>query len=103
MYLGGVFISFLLLVYRISSVLLLFRKSRKTDLNGIRLMIVNDDIPAFSFKRHILISQQDYETNSEAILTHELSHIKQGHFYDLILLEMVKIIYWFNPLVYQYG
>jgi len=64
-------------------------------------MIVNDDIPAFSFKRHILISQQDYETNSEAILTHELSHINQGHFYDLFLLEMVKIIYWFNPLVYR--
>lgn len=101
LYLGGVFISFLLLVYRISSVLLLFRKSRETDLNGIRLMIVHDDIPAFSFNRHILISQQDYETNSEAILAHELSHIKQGHFYDLILLELVKIIYWFNPLVYQ--
>jgi len=101
LYLGGVFISFLLLVYRISSVLLLFRKSRETDLNGIRLMIVHDDIPAFSFNRHILISQQDYETNSEAILEHELSHIKQGHFYDLILLELVKIIYWFNPLVYQ--
>jgi len=101
MYLGGVLISFMLLGYRISSVLLLFRKSRKTDLNGIRLMIVNDDIPAFSFKRHILISQQDYETNSEAILIHELSHIKQGHFYDLFLLELVKIIYWFNPLVYR--
>jgi hypothetical protein len=53
-YIGGVFISFLLLIYRIGSVLLLFRKSRKTDLHGIRLMIVNDDIPAFSFSRHIL-------------------------------------------------
>jgi beta-lactamase regulating signal transducer with metallopeptidase domain len=100
-YLGGVLIASLLLFYRISSVLLLFKRSRKTVLNGIGLMIVNDDIPAFSFKRHILISQQDYETNSEAILTHELSHIKQGHFYDLMLLELVKIIYWFNPLVYQ--
>jgi beta-lactamase regulating signal transducer with metallopeptidase domain len=100
-YLAGVFISLLLLFFRISSVLMLFRKSRKTVLNGIRIMIVNDDIPAFSFKRHILISQQDYETNSKAILTHELSHINQGHFYDLFLMEMVKIIYWFNPLVYR--
>ena len=100
-YLGGVFISLLVLVIRTSSVLLMFKKSRKTDLNGIRLMIAKDDIPAFSFKRHILISQQDYETNSDAILTHELSHIKQGHFYDLMLLELVKIIYWFNPLVYR--
>jgi beta-lactamase regulating signal transducer with metallopeptidase domain len=100
-YLGGVLISFMLFGYRISSVLQLFRKSRKTYLKGVRLMIVHDDIPAFSFNRHILISQQDYETNSEAILTHELSHIKQGHFYDLFLLELVKIIYWFNPIVYR--
>jgi beta-lactamase regulating signal transducer with metallopeptidase domain len=100
-YLSGVFISLLVLVIRISSVLLLFRKSRKTLLNGIRLRIVNDDIPAFSFKHHILISKQDYETNSDAILTHELSHINQGHFYDLMLLELVKIIYWFNPIIYH--
>jgi len=100
-YLTGAFISLLILVFRISSVLLLFRKSRKTVLNGIHIMIVNDEIPAFSFKRHILISQQDYETNSEAILIHELSHINQGHFYDLFLLEIVKIVYWFNPLVYR--
>jgi beta-lactamase regulating signal transducer with metallopeptidase domain len=100
-YLGGVSISLLLLGYNISSVLLLFRKSRKTDLNGMHLMIVDDDIPAFSFRRHILISQPDYDNNSEAILTHELSHIRQGHFYDLMLMELVKIVYWFNPLVYR--
>jgi beta-lactamase regulating signal transducer with metallopeptidase domain len=100
-YLAGVFISLLLLVYSIISVLLIFRKSRKTDLNGIRLMIFNGDIPAFSFSRRILISQHDYDNNLEAILTHELSHIRQGHFYDLMLMELIKTIYWFNPLVYR--
>jgi beta-lactamase regulating signal transducer with metallopeptidase domain len=99
-YLAGVIISFLLFVYSIGSVLLLIRKSLRTDLNKIRLRIVNDDIPAFSFKKYILISQHDYDTNSEAILTHELSHIREGHFYDLMLMELVKIIYWFNPVVY---
>ena len=93
-YLTGVFISLLILIYSICTVLLLFSKSRKTVLNGMRLMIVNDDIPAFSFRKYILISQHDYDTDSETILTHELSHIKQGHFYDLMLMELVKIIYW---------
>jgi beta-lactamase regulating signal transducer with metallopeptidase domain len=100
-YLIGVFISLLLFFYSIGLVFLLIRKSRKTDLNGIHLMIVNDDIQPFSFRRRILISQHDYNTNSEPILTHELSHIRQGHFYDLMLMELVKIIYWFNPLVYR--
>jgi TonB family protein len=100
-YLSGVFISVLIFIYSIISILLLFRKARKTDQDGIRLMIVNEDIPAFSFGRYILISQHDFDTNSEAIITHEQSHIKLGHFYDLILMELVKIIYWFNPLVYR--
>jgi beta-lactamase regulating signal transducer with metallopeptidase domain len=100
-YLAGVLISLLLFVYSIFTVLRLFRKSRKTTLNGIQVMIHYADIPAFSFRQRILISQHDYETNAEAILTHELSHIRQGHFYDLMLMEMVKIIYWFNPLIYR--
>lgn len=100
-YLTGVFISLLLFVYSIISVLRLFRKSRKTILEGIQVMVHNTDIPAFSFWRHILISRHDYDTNAEAILTHELSHIRHGHFYDLMLMEMVKIIYWFNPFVYR--
>jgi len=102
-YLTGVFISLLLFVYSICSVLRLFRKSRKSTLEGIQVRIHNTDIPAFSFRRRILISRHDYNTNAEAILTHELSHIRHGHFYDLMLMEMVKIIYWFNPLIYRMG
>ena len=102
-YLTGVFISLLLFVYSIFTVLQLFKKSRKTTLEGIQVLIHNSDIPAFSFRRRILISRHDYETNAEAILTHELSHIRHGHFYDLMLMEMVKIIYWFNPLIYRMG
>ncbi|MGQ7870695.1 M56 family metallopeptidase [Sunxiuqinia sp. sy24] len=64
-------------------------------------MIIADDIPAFSFGRYILISQYDYDTNSEAIITHERSHISLGHFYDLMLMELAKIIFWFNPLIYR--
>jgi len=100
-YFSGVLFSFLLLAYSIGSVLLLFRKARKTKLNGIRLMIVSDDISAFSFGRNILISQNDYDTNFKPIITHELSHIRLGHFYDLMLMELTKILFWFNPLVYR--
>jgi TonB family protein len=100
-YLSGVFISFLILFYSFISVLLLFRKARKVSLDGIRLMIIADDIPAFSFGRYILISQHDYDTNPEAIITHERSHIRMGHFYDLMLMELAKVIFWFNPLVYR--
>lgn len=102
-YLAGVFISIFLLVSNFVSLLRLFKKARKTNLNGIRLMILNEDITAFSLRKRIMISQYDYYNNAETILTHELSHVRQGHFYDLFLMRLVKIIYWFNPLVYLIG
>jgi beta-lactamase regulating signal transducer with metallopeptidase domain len=100
-YLTGVFVSLLLFIHSIFSISRLFRRSQRTTLQGIQVMIHNTDIPAFSFRRRILISRHDYETNADAILTHELCHIRHGHFYDLIIMELIKIIYWFNPLVYR--
>lgn len=100
-YLAGVIISILLSVYSVFSVLRLFGKSRKVTVNGVQIMIINEDIPAFSFLQRILISRHDYEINAEEIITHELSHIRHGHFYDLLLMEFIKIIYWFNPLIYK--
>jgi len=100
-YLSGVIVSLLMLVYSICSVLLLFRRARQMDQVGYRLMIVDNELAAFSFGRTILISQHDYDTNAESIITHEQSHIRLGHFYDLMLLETVKVIFWFNPLVYR--
>lgn len=99
-YTSGVIISVFLFLYRITTVIQLIRSSRRRYLNGVRLNIVDEDIPAFTFGKYMVISKQDYENNSKAIIIHELSHIKQGHFYDLMLMELVKIIYWFNPLVY---
>lgn len=100
-YLAGAFVSLLLLLYSIGSVLLLFQTARKTVQDGIPLMIVPNDLPAFSFGHCILISQHDYELHSQTIITHELSHIRMGHFYDLVLMELAKIIFWFNPLIYR--
>ena len=69
-YLSGVIVSFLMLIYSICSVLLLFRRARQMDQEGYRLMIVDNELAAFSFGHTILISQHDYDTNSESIITH---------------------------------
>jgi len=39
-------------------------------------------------------------TASEIIIQHELVHIRQKHSLDIIYFEIVKIICWFNPIVY---
>ena len=99
-YLSGLLVSLLVSLIGFLRILFLFRKVLVIIKDGFRLMIVPNDIPAFSFGRYLFISKSDYETNGDTILTHEKAHVKYGHFYDLLLLEVVKIIYWFNPVIY---
>jgi hypothetical protein len=37
---------------------------------------------------------------SEMVIRHELVHIRQKHSWDIIYLELMKIINWFNPMAY---
>jgi biopolymer transport protein ExbD len=99
-YLSGLFVALLASMTGFLRILLLFRKVPVISRDGFRLLIAPDDIPAFSLGRYLFISKRDFETNGDTILTHEQAHFRYGHFYDLLLLEVVKIIYWFNPVIY---
>ena len=55
---------------------------------------------AYSFFRKIKL---DMEFNSnDAISAHEQVHAKQWHSADVMIMEAVMIINWFNPVVYFY-
>ncbi len=99
-YLSGLLVALLVSLTGFLNILVLFGKVPVIIKDGFRLLIAPNDIPAFSLGRYLFISKNDFETNGETILTHEKAHIRHGHFYDLLLLEMVKIIYWFNPVIY---
>jgi TonB family protein len=55
---------------------------------------------SYSFFKKIKLNT-DGEAN-EAIATHEDVHAKQWHSADVLLVELVMIINWFNPIVYFY-
>jgi len=63
-----------------------------------KLICINESNSAFSFFNYLFIGTNTQGT--ETIIRHELVHIRQKHSIDIILLEIVKIINWFNPLVY---
>ncbi len=99
-YILGLLIALLILIRSVLSIFLIIRKAEIKQLDGFRLVIIKKEIPAFSFGRFVIISQQDYEDHRIAMLAHERAHIQLNHFFDLILLETVKIFHWFNPVMY---
>jgi TonB family protein len=55
---------------------------------------------AYSFFKKVRLG--DNLTNQEAIAAHEQAHANQWHSLDILMIEMVMIINWFNPVVYFY-
>ena len=99
-YLAGVLVALLLFIRNVVLIFLLSRKATVRQMDGYRLLIVDREVPSFTFGRSVIISQTDYDAHGQAILAHEQAHIRQNHFVDLLLLELVRTIHWFNPAVY---
>ncbi|TGX82380.1 TonB family protein [Palleniella muris] len=80
----------------------IYRMMRKaeetiTTADGIRIHILRDDTPPFSWFGNIIIGRSDYESNSHAIITHETAHIRRLHSADILLCNVLAAVQWFNP------
>ena len=70
---------------------------------GIRIYCHAGDLSPFSWMRSIVISQQDYDEAGREILLHETGHIRNCHSWDVLLLTVVQMVQWWNPLAYVLG
>lgn len=55
-----------------------------------------------SFLNYIFLNRSDFQNEqiSEAVLEHEKAHVDQKHSLDLIFIEIIQVIFWFNPLIF---
>jgi hypothetical protein len=58
---------------------------------------------AFSFFNYVFINPSVSEKEAREILNHEMVHIKQKHWFDLLLVEMMSLIQWMNPFAWIYS
>jgi TonB family protein len=70
---------------------------------GVNLVITENEIAPFSFFNLIFVNRKLMgEKSLNEIIHHEFMHIKQYHSVDIIMLELLSIIQWFNPVVWLY-
>lgn len=75
--------------------------SRKAEIHGHEVRVVNGDGGPFSFWKSIYINPTGYnEADLRAILKHEQIHTDEWHTLDILLAELSVIFYWFNPGVW---
>ena len=100
-YLTGVAVMLMItLIQVINLVRLMHRGIQQKDEQGNTIILINGEIPPFSIFHFIVMSVKDYESGRQYILTHEQEHIRLGHSYDLLLMQVLKTIQWFNPFVW---
>ena len=77
----------------------LIRKGEKTNCEGCRLIILEEDISSFSWGQTIVMGRKDLLENP-AIFTHEWMHVQCRHSLDLLFLLPIQLLFWWNPLVW---
>ncbi len=74
------------------------RRGQKIEREGYTLVLTDSDRYApFSWMRYIVLPRKDFDDGSDAIATHELTHVRALHWLDLMLAQAVCTVNWFNP------
>jgi hypothetical protein len=78
--------------------------SKKVSYHGATLVLTKDNMLPHSFLNYIFIDKQKFEqgTIEKEILQHELTHVNQKHSIDILLVELVMVFAWINPLLFLF-
>ena len=97
----GLFIRLIRIVHRIQ---LKADRNEKRLLNGCEIILMNDDSVPHTFFDKIFLNKKSYLKGEvpEEVIIHEMTHVRQKHSLDILLIEFLKILFWFNPILYLY-
>ena len=69
--------------------------------DGIKICVTDSNVSPFSWMNFIVLSQSDYEAQDASVLAHERGHIRQHHSFDVLLVDTLTALQWFNPAMWM--
>jgi len=78
-------------------------KNNTKERNGeTTSVLLKEDIVPHTFFNFIFFNKQKFNSHQipKEVILHEQAHARQKHSIDVLLLELVQIICWFNPIIY---
>ena len=69
--------------------------------DGCKIVVTDRDIDPFSWMRTIVLSRKDWEVKHAPILLHEKAHISHRHSVELLLVDLLSVLQWFNPAIWM--
>ena len=78
------------------------RHSTIEIIDGIKIINQKTTMP-YSFFNVVFIDIQEYsERDLSNIIAHEKVHIRERHWVDLLIIELMTVLFWVNPVVWLY-
>jgi TonB family protein len=102
LYVLGVVFVLTLIIRQGRSVFRAIKKSEIISFHPAKLIKTPEYTSAFSFFSYVFVNPSVTDVETKEIMIHELVHIRQKHWFDLLLVELLCMMQWFNPLVWIY-
>jgi len=101
-YISGILIRFLQVILKFHKIYILKNVSLISRISDKRIIILPNSSHAFSFWNTIFLGDSLTASEKKNIISHELVHINQKHTIDQLCVEMLKVLLWWNPIIYIY-
>ena len=71
---------------------------------GHKIVLINELVLPYSFLSTVYVNSVEYKAGRipGELFSHEFTHIAQRHSLDIIFIELLKVFFWFNPLLFFY-
>jgi beta-lactamase regulating signal transducer with metallopeptidase domain len=93
-------ILFIIFGRKLFSILQKIRKNKKVNYFRATVVLLKEQVLPHTFLSYIFINKKEYQTESleQQILTHELTHVEQKHTLDVLFIQVLQNLFWFNPI-----
>ena len=98
----GVFIFALKFLGNLKSLIKNIKSNPKLKSGRIHHVLLQELIAPHTFFSYIFFNKKNYEAHKipQEVFWHEETHARQKHSLDILLLELIQIVFWFHPLIY---
>jgi hypothetical protein len=98
----GVLLFGIKFAFNLAQMILKIKRNPKLKNSSFINVLLQDLVSPHTFFSYIFLNKHKYETHQipEEVLLHEQTHAKQKHSIDILLIEILQVIFWFNPLIH---
>jgi hypothetical protein len=98
---AGIAVMTIRLLMQMAALIALKKNKRISTLHTVKIVELKEQVNPFSFFNEIYVNPQLHsEAELEEIIRHEQFHIEQKHTLDILLGEVLTIVFWFNPFAW---